>query len=93
MRPLRNPEIQTTLLPDGHVVLFSTKTDWAHTLNPVGAIVWEFCDGQHEAAHIVDEVVLLTGSDHAGQINGEVAALLDELTAKGLITLSGVECG
>jgi hypothetical protein len=85
MHPKRNPDVKTTLLPDGYVVLFSIKTDWAHTLNPTGALVWEFCDGQHSVDELVSEVEgLLAGSDRK-RLTTEVESLLQELLAAGLV--------
>ncbi|HEY9868319.1 MAG TPA: PqqD family protein [Candidatus Obscuribacterales bacterium] len=85
MHPKRNPDVKTTLLPDGYVVLFSTKTDWAHTLNPTGALVWEFCDGQHSVDELVSAVAgLLAGSDPE-RLRTEVESLLQELLAAGLV--------
>lgn len=60
--PLRNPELKTRLLPDGHVVVFNEKTLWAHILSPTGAAIWEFCDGGHNLEGILDELQTLTGS-------------------------------
>lgn len=60
--PLRNPELQTKLLPDGHVVVFNETTLWAHILSPSGAVIWEFCDGQHSVDAIMDEMEALTGT-------------------------------
>jgi len=44
IRPKRNPNVQTKMLPDGHVVIFSNDSDWAHTITPLAAIAWEYCD-------------------------------------------------
>ncbi|MBY0552764.1 MAG: PqqD family protein [Candidatus Obscuribacterales bacterium] len=60
--PIRNPELQTKLLPDGHVVVFNEVTLWAHILSPSGAVIWEFCDGQHSLDAIMDEMEALTGT-------------------------------
>ena len=56
----RNPEIKSQLLPDGHLVLFNEKTQWAHILNPAGALFWELCDGccsQDEAIAMIQEIL------------------------------------
>ncbi len=56
----RNPEIKSQLLPDGHLVLFDEKTQWAHILNPTGAIFWELCDGscsQDEAIALIQDIL------------------------------------
>src|SRR5688500_6603598 len=56
MYPRRKADVKTSVLPDGHVVLFSDTRDWGHTLNPRAALIWEFCDGEHTVAEIVSEV-------------------------------------
>lgn len=60
--PTRNPELQTKLLPDGHAVVFNEVTLWAHILSPSGAVIWEFCDGEHTLNAILDELEALTGT-------------------------------
>ena len=81
----RAPEIQTKLLPDGHIVLTSSKTDWAHTLNPAGALVWEFCDGKYtrdEINLLVSRIIQPAGPS---KFNREIADLLTELIELGLL--------
>jgi len=88
MNPKRNPDIRTTLLPDGYVVLVSGKTDWAHTLNPLGAIVWEFCDGDNSIEKVVEQVGRLVPEKAGPNLRLEVETLLDELVDSGLLTTS-----
>lgn len=85
MNPRRNPEVKTTLLPDGYVVLFSTKTDWAHTLNPLGALVWEFCDGEHSVADIITELKELVCDLPEDGLSDQVNTFVTELLAGGLL--------
>ncbi len=83
MHPRRNPDVKTTLLPDGHIVLFDEKTNWAMTLNPMGALIWEFCDGNHTASQIEQEITSLT--DQHNDLDQNIESLLKELSESGLI--------
>ncbi|MBX9879527.1 MAG: PqqD family protein [Candidatus Obscuribacterales bacterium] len=80
----RNDEIKTTLMPDGHVVLFNTKTEWAQVLNPVGALVWEYCDGTTSVMEMTDEISKLLETDKTA-LQNDVNSLIDELLTQGLI--------
>jgi hypothetical protein len=88
MKPIRNPDVKTTLLPDGFVVLFSTKTEWAHTLNPIGAIVWEYCDGCHSVDEIVAEVRQILEEKEEVQLSQVVRTFVEELLNSGLLVES-----
>lgn len=83
MRPQRNADVKTTPLPDGCIVLFTTKTDWAQILNPAGAIVWEFCDGEHTVPEIASEVCTLLGVVQESNVVSDVEALVKELVDSG----------
>lgn len=85
-KPQRNPEIETSLLPDGHVVLVSSKTDWAHTLTPTGALVWEFCDGTNSADEIVAKIQNIKEVPANPSLKDDVSTLLDELDEAGFFT-------
>lgn len=86
MYPLRNSDIESKLLPDGYLVLFNPKTDWAHTVNPSAALVWEFCDGTHTVADIVDELVAVIEPADAQALTDEVTSLVQALTREGILT-------
>lgn len=81
----RNDEIKTTLMPDGHVVLFNSKTEWAQVLNPVGALVWEFCDGSTSVADMVDEIAGLLQVEDKSTLQNDINSLISELVKLGLI--------
>jgi hypothetical protein len=81
----RNPSIKSTLLPDGYLVLFDTQTDWAHTLTPAAAMIWELSDGQHTLADMVGEIRGLVGAEKAPE---EIEGLARELIASGLLISS-----
>lgn len=72
-------------MPDGHVVLFSTKTDWAQILNPTGAVVWEFCDGSLSTGEIVDEVCAVLTLPKNEDQRRHIDELIKELLAAGLL--------
>lgn len=91
MHPLRNPDVKTTLLPDGYVVLFSTKTEWAHTLSPVGALVWEFCDGEHAVEEITSELSGLISDVEKEVLSDQVQSFVNELLKSGLLLTAPVQ--
>ncbi len=80
----RNDEIKTTLMPDGHVVLFNAKTEWAQVLNPVGALVWEYCDGATSVAEMTKEIAKLLQADRA-TLQDDINSLIGDLLSQGLI--------
>lgn len=83
LRPKRNPDVQTKMLPDGHVVIFSKENDWAHTITPLAAIAWEYCDGNHSVDEIVECVRAFTTD---GDIKPAICELLNELAQGGLVS-------
>ena len=85
-RPKRNPDIQTKMLPDGHVVIFSQQSDWAHTITPLAAIAWEFCDGEHSVEEIAKEVLTYSESPDASEIQPAICALIDNFAQGGLVS-------
>ncbi|HEY9713104.1 MAG TPA: hypothetical protein V6C72_06520 [Chroococcales cyanobacterium] len=93
-RPKRNPDVETKMLPDGNVVLFSTKNEWAHTITPLAAVAWEYCDGNNDLAEIIERVKAisstegLVGSDADHSLSELIEALLEELADSGLLQSS-----
>lgn len=86
MRPKRNNEVETRILPDGYVVLFNTKNNWAHTLTPLGALTWELCDGQVSIDEIVDRIVELVGSETVDRkLKEQITTLVDQLSELDLV--------
>lgn len=82
MKPLRNLKTKTRLLPDGHVAILNENNLWAHVLTPLGALVWELCDGQVD----VDELVRSLAASIDRRVDAtEVQALIDELLSMDLI--------
>ena len=85
IRPKRSPNVQTKMLPDGHVVIFSNDSDWAHTITPLAAIAWEFCDGEHSVDEIVNQVLAYTEEPVATEIQPAICALLNDFAQGGLV--------
>ena len=74
----RNPAIKTRLLPDGHVVLFNPQGTWAHIVNPLGALVWEFCDGEYSIDQIAETVLAVLAGAEADSMNQQLCALQEQ---------------
>ena len=68
-------------------MLLNTKTDWAHTLNPSAALVWEFCDGVHNVQEIAAELSDGTQSGDATQLTAAVSDLVRQLVDENLLSL------
>lgn len=84
----RNPNITTKLLPDGHVVLFCAKTEWAYVVNPIGAIIWELCDGQLSDAEILRELQGLIPGASVQSLSQEMSSFVQEMVKSGLLSNS-----
>lgn len=85
VKPQRDPGIETTALPDGHVVLVSKKTEWANTLTPLAAMVWEFCDGTNSVDEIISHIQAVPDLSLGTSLAKEVTELLDELDESGFL--------
>ncbi len=86
VNPVRNPNVKSKLLPDGHVVLFAQDHDWAHTLSPLGGIAWEYCDGEHSVDEIVQFVAETAGVQSSTEFKSGITQLFEELCGSGLLT-------
>ncbi|MGH9553448.1 MAG: PqqD family protein [Terriglobales bacterium] len=84
-KPLRNPEIETKVLPDGHIVLVCSKTSWANTLTPLAALIWEYCDGSNSVQEIVTNVRACVEFEPGRNLAQEVSALIQALEDKGVL--------
>jgi len=78
----RADKLTTTVLPDGYVAIFSAVTNCAYTLPPIGALAWEFFDGDHSIDEIVNEVLGVVGQRStldAADLRQQISALAEEL--------------
>lgn len=82
-KPKRSQEMESTSLPDGLVILVNKKTSWAHTLTPLGALVWEFCDGQNSVEEIVSNLKAIPEVGTRPTLDEEVAELVKQFDEEG----------
>lgn len=88
-KPKRSQEMESTSLPDGFVVLVNKKTSWAHTLTPLGALVWEFCDGENSVDEIVSNLKAIPEIGQRVSLDQEVADLVRQLDEEGFFLEEG----
>lgn len=53
--PVKNPDTAHRVLADEALVV-NFKSSFFYNFNPVGAFIWERCDGQHTVAQIAVEL-------------------------------------
>lgn len=75
--------MESTSLPDGMVILVNKKTSWAHTLTPLGALVWEFCDGDNSVEEIVASIKSIPEVGERSALDQEVNELVQQLDNEG----------
>ena len=81
--PVKDRHVRDELLADGRMVLFHPTTRRVVTLNPVAALVWECCDGQHSEDAIIGEVSSVFTD--TTRVEEDVKAVLSDLREKGLL--------
>lgn len=69
-------------VPDGYVV-YQTEKDRVHYLNASAAVIFEFCDGQHDADAIVSKVADAYEIGESG--HAEIRSALESLIKEGLV--------
>jgi hypothetical protein len=82
-KPKRSNDMESTSLPDGMVILVNKKTSWAHTLTPLGALVWEFCDGDNSVEEIVASIKSIPEVGERSALDQEVNELVQQLDNEG----------
>lgn len=85
--PCRVPQTESALLPDGYLAVFHTEQKRSYIIPPLGALVWELCDGSNSIAQIVSEVQALVGvhGDAPMDIESEVETLVNRLLSNGIL--------
>jgi coenzyme PQQ synthesis protein D (PqqD) len=84
--PKTRDGVETYIVPDGACFLYDPANDASYTLDQIGALVWDYCDGRTPADEIIQEIAALLPDD-AG-IPSRVTRLLSELAAEGLLESS-----
>lgn len=84
-KPTRSQDLRATTLPDGFVVLLSEKTGWAHSLTPLAALVWEFCDGQNTVDEIAAQINAIPEVISRPVSPEEIQELLNQFSEDGFL--------
>ena len=84
--PVQNPRVAWRVY-DGEAVIVSPDDSSLHTLNAVGTFIWESADGRTRVGEIVRRLceAFEVGPDRAER---DVAAFVENLTGRGLLTLT-----
>jgi peroxiredoxin len=86
-RPVKHTCVEDELLPEGSIVLYNACSRQFVTLNQTGTLVWECCDGEHDAEAIAAEVRDVFPA--AVGVEDDVRAVLDRLLQASMITPVG----
>lgn len=87
----RHPTVKAKILPDGHVGLQMSNTDWVYILTPLGGAVWEFSDGTNDVDEIFSHITQLEGVEADASLKQQIADLVDELQKVCLLVPDGYE--
>ena len=82
-RPVRSSRILAQQA-QGATVLLSLDEGTYFSLNDVGAVVWEMCDGTHTLAEVV-EAVCAEFDAPPDVVTSDVVALVEELASERLV--------
>ena len=85
MRPRVAPGVSCRELPDGECVLLAADGSRALVLNPVGAVVWQLCDGVRRGDDIAGVIAGHFRHVDPASVRRDVGAVLDELARAQLI--------
>lgn len=78
-QPRRAPRLELDEVDDG-LIVYQESTERLHHLNPTAAIVFQLCDGSHDAASIAEIVGELFGLDRppADAVDACISRFLQE---------------
>jgi SynChlorMet cassette protein ScmD len=83
-KPIANPMVILREEFDDCAILFDPDTVEGYALNPIGVFCWKRLDGKHALADIVTELRAVC-DDVPAEAEQDIAALCQELAAKGLV--------
>ena len=83
VRPSRAEGLQWCTHDDGGLII-DPHTGRTWSLNPVGLLIWDHCDGEHDLGQIALEIRLEFGIDLV-QAQRDAAAFLAEMQEQGLL--------
>jgi hypothetical protein len=81
--PKSRSDVETYIVPDGTCFLFDPAHDEGFALDHLGALVWDYCDGQTAHDDIIAEITALLPGDSA--LATRVSDLLASFAAQGLL--------
>ncbi len=85
LRPRRREGVVLADLPEGELVAQVAGGATAVILDPVGGAVIELCDGRRTVPEIAKFVCETLPVDDPGRVEADIARLVDELLAAGLV--------
>jgi broad specificity phosphatase PhoE len=86
--PIGRPQARPDLLlrrVGSEWVLYDAARERAHVLNLTAAVIWTYCDGQHERASIADAIARETPGIDAATIRSDVDDTLRRFADEGLL--------
>ncbi len=89
--PCRVQNTKCSLLPDGYLVVYHTELQRSYVIPPLGAVVWEFCDGQHSTADIIETTTELARTHGLvpPSLGDDINTMIKNLLDAGFITVDG----
>jgi hypothetical protein len=84
LMPLARPDVALRRV-GSEWVLFDAARDRAHVLNLTAAVVWTYCDGDHEPAAIAHAIALDLPATEAAAIRHDIGDVLERFAAEGLL--------
>jgi hypothetical protein len=66
-------------------VLYDAAQERAHVLNLTAAVIWTYCDGEHERASIAEAIAREAPGIDAHDIRGDVDDVLRRFADEGLL--------
>ncbi len=87
--PCRVQTTKCSLLPDGYLVVYHTELQKSYVIPPLGAVVWEFCDGQHSTIDIIEATIELAKTHGVvpPNLSDDVSRMIKNLSDAGFITV------
>jgi radical SAM protein with 4Fe4S-binding SPASM domain len=82
-KPTKRRDIINEIVED-ETVIYDPKNHNVHHLNPVAGVIWDLCDGNHDAKEIAEEIVDALEADPS-QVEGDVTKTIEEFQNKGLL--------
>jgi coenzyme PQQ synthesis protein D (PqqD) len=89
--PKARSGIETYIVPDGTCFLYNPASDASYVLDQVGALVWDFCDGNSSVSAIISELTALAPGDDG--MAARVTTLLTEFASEGLLDAARAGAG